>query len=88
MQYPRFDPASPITPLTPTELATLDALLPGLPSDAAMSLDGMDGYLTALVVGPAAVLAGMDTAEWAAMALKDQPLLHPLPPSDCAKTRW
>ncbi len=64
MQYPRFDPTSPITPLSPAELATLDALLPSLPSDAAMSLDGMDGYLTALVVGPASVLSGLDTAEW------------------------
>ena len=29
-----------------------------------MSLDGLDGYLTALVVGPQEVLAGVPTAEW------------------------
>jgi uncharacterized protein len=64
MQYPSYDPTSPVTPLTAAELATLDALLPSLPSDASMSLDGMDGYLTALVVGPPALLADLASAEW------------------------
>ena len=34
------------------------------PSDGAMTLDGLDGYLTALVVGPPAVLATWPTADW------------------------
>ena len=52
MDYPSYDPKSANTPLTAEELANLDELLTMLPSDGAMSLDGMDGYLTALLVGP------------------------------------
>ncbi len=64
MDYPAYDPQSPVTPLTPAELAGLDALLAQLPSDAAMTLDGLDGYLTALLVGPPALLATWPTADW------------------------
>ena len=55
MDYPSYDPKSPNTPLTEDELASLDELLASLPSDGAMTLDGMDGYLTALLVGPAPI---------------------------------
>ena len=55
MDYPSYDPQSPNTPLTEDELAGLDDLLDTLPSDAAMTLDAMDGYLTALLVGPAPI---------------------------------
>jgi len=64
VDYPRYDPASPVTPLTAAELHALDALLQTLPADGAMSLDGLDGYLTALLVGPPAVLATLATADW------------------------
>lgn len=63
MQYPSYDPQSAVTPLQPEELSSLDALLQRLPSDAAMSLDGFDGFLTALAIGPAAVLAAPG-ADW------------------------
>jgi len=63
MDYPSYDPGSPNTPLTEEELASLDDLLTHLPSDGSMTLDGMDGFLTALLVGPAP-LAAMKTAEW------------------------
>src|SRR6201994_744513 len=53
MDYPSYDPKSPNTPLTEEELSGLDDLLTNLPSDASMTLDGMDGFLTALLVGPA-----------------------------------
>ena len=52
MDYPSYDPKSPNTPLTEEELASLDDLLTTLPADGTMTLDGMDGYLTALLVGP------------------------------------
>lgn len=52
MDYPSYDPKSPNTPLTEEELSGLDHLLAELPTDGAMTLDGMDGYLTALLVGP------------------------------------
>jgi len=55
MDYPTYDPASNNSPLGEDELAALDELLQGLPVDGAMPLDGMDGFLTALLVGPAPV---------------------------------
>jgi len=61
MDYPSYDPKSPNTPLTEDELAGLDELLNTLPSDAAMTLDAMDGYLTALLVGPSPIGA---SAAW------------------------
>ena len=64
MDYPRYDPQSPLTPLTAAELDALDALLQRLPADAAMSLDGADGFLTALLVAPPTLLATLATAEW------------------------
>ena len=60
MDYPSYDPKSPNTPLTEDELAGLDELLNTLPSDAAMTLDAMDGYLTALLVGPSPIGASAD----------------------------
>lgn len=64
MDYPTYDPQSPLTPLNPAELDALDLLLQRLPADAAMSLDGTDGFLTALLVGPPEVLATLATAQW------------------------
>ena len=55
MDYPSYDPKSPNTPLTEEELSSLDDLLTNLPSDGSMTLDGMDGFLTALLVGPAPI---------------------------------
>jgi len=63
VQYPTYDPASAVTPLSPEEIAALDMLLQRLQSDTAMSLDGFDGYLTAFAIGPAA-LREMPTADW------------------------
>jgi uncharacterized protein len=63
MDYPTYDPKSPVTPLTQEELADLDELFAHLPSDGAMTLDGMDGYLTALLVGPVP-LSAMKTGDW------------------------
>jgi uncharacterized protein len=64
VDYPLYDPRSAVTPLSPDDLSDLDLLLQKLPHDAVMSLDGMDGFLTALVVGPPQALASLTTAEW------------------------
>ena len=64
LDYPAYDPNSPVTPLTPVELAGLDTLLAHLPDDGAMTLDGLDGYLTALLVGPPALLSTWPTGDW------------------------
>lgn len=64
MDYPTYDPQSPVTPLTEAEIDGLDRLLQTLPADGVMTLDGVDGFLTALTVGPAEVLATLPTADW------------------------
>jgi uncharacterized protein len=64
MDYPRYDPLSALTPLSATELDGLETLLQQLPTDGVMSLDGVDGYLTALAVTPPAVLQTLSSAEW------------------------
>ena len=63
MDYPSYDPKSPNTPLTEEELSSLDDLLTNLPSDGSMTLDGMDGFLTALLVGPTPI-AALKTSDW------------------------
>jgi uncharacterized protein len=64
VNYPNYDPQSAVTPLTDAEIAALDTLLQTLPADGVMSLDGLDGYLTALLVGPPELLASVPSAEW------------------------
>ncbi|MBQ0935218.1 UPF0149 family protein [Ideonella paludis] len=64
MNYPDYDAQSPITPLDAAELDALDNTLMNLPQDGVMTLDGLDGYLTALLVGPAEVLGTLPTAHW------------------------
>ncbi len=64
MDYPDYDPSSAVTPLTAAELGTLDTLLQTLPADGVMSLDGLDGYLTALLAGPGELLKQLPTTEW------------------------
>ena len=63
MDYPSYDPKSAVTPLTEEELSSLDDLLTNLPSDGSMTLDGMDGFLTALLVGPTPI-ASLKTSDW------------------------
>ena len=63
MQYPTYDPSSPVTPLTAEEIAALDTLLQRLDADTAMSLDGFDGYITAFAIGPQA-MRDMPSADW------------------------
>ena len=63
VHYPQYDPGSALTPLTAAELNALDGLLQKLPVDNAMSLDGLDGYLTALAIGAPDTLS-MPTADW------------------------
>ncbi len=52
MQYPDYDPAIDNAPLDERELDELDTLLQQLPADGAMNVEAMDGFLTALLVGP------------------------------------
>lgn len=63
MDYPDYDPRLDTPPLSEAELDELDTLLQALPGEAAMNVEGLDGYLTALLVGPP-LLARLKTADW------------------------
>jgi uncharacterized protein len=63
MDYPSYDPKSANTPLTEEELSGLDNLLTTLPTDGSMTLDGMDGYLSALLAGPP-LLDKIPSSDW------------------------
>ncbi len=63
MDYPQYDPQLDTPPLDDSELDALDSLLQALPGEAVMNIEALDGYLTALLVGPP-VLARLRTADW------------------------
>jgi uncharacterized protein len=52
VQYPDYNPALQSAPLDDAELDALDTLLQALPADNAMNIEALDGYLSALAVGP------------------------------------
>jgi uncharacterized protein len=52
MDYPRYNPASDNLPLSDEELNALDDALAALPSDAALNIEALDGYLSALLLSP------------------------------------
>ena len=63
MDYPTYDPQLDTPPLSDDELAALDATLIALPSDNPMNVEAMDGYLTALLLGPGQVQR-LPSADW------------------------
>jgi uncharacterized protein len=63
VDYPDYNPSIDHPPLSDDELEALDQLLQALPDDAAMNVEGLDGYLTALLVGPQ-LLHRFRSAEW------------------------
>jgi uncharacterized protein len=63
VQYPDYKPALESPPLSDDELQALDALLSELDSEAAMNIEALDGYLTALLLAPTPV-AALKGADW------------------------
>lgn len=63
MDYPDYNPSIDPPPLSDDELEALDQLLQALPGEAAMNVEGLDGYLTALLVGPQ-LLQRFKSADW------------------------
>jgi len=63
VDIPNYDPLLDTAPLSDAELDTLDALLLALPSHGAMNTQGLDGYLSALLLGPR-TLVGRPAAAW------------------------
>lgn len=64
MSYPQFDRASNNLPLTDDELLAFDDLLQALPTDGAMDIEGVDGFLTAMLLAPKEWLDDWPTADW------------------------
>uniref|UniRef100_UPI00192A5BB5 UPF0149 family protein n=3 Tax=Pseudomonadota TaxID=1224 RepID=UPI00192A5BB5 len=64
MQYPHYNPASDNRPLSDDELNDLDELLAALPSDAAMNIEALDGYLAGLLLTPGRSLAELPGEAW------------------------
>lgn len=52
MNLPDYQPELPTAPLSEAEQAQLEALLQALPTDGAMDLEALDGYLCALLLSP------------------------------------
>jgi uncharacterized protein len=53
VNLPDYQPTLATEPLSEAELDQLDALLQALPADGAMTVECLDGYLCALLLGPA-----------------------------------
>lgn len=64
MQYPHYNPASDNRPLSDEELNDLDELLSALPTDAAMNIEALDGYLAGLLLTPGCALADLPGEAW------------------------
>jgi uncharacterized protein len=63
MEYPLYKPQSDHLPLSDEELSALDDMLGRLPSDGAMNIEALDGYLAALLLSPHP-LAETPGADW------------------------
>ncbi|PTT76159.1 YecA family protein, partial [Pelomonas sp. HMWF004] len=64
MQYPQYKPTSDNLPLSDDELNDLDTLLGNLPTDAAMNIEALDGYLSGLLLTPGRQLADLPGEAW------------------------
>jgi len=64
MQYPQYNPASDNRPLSDDELNDLDELLAALPTDGALNIEALDGYLAGLLLTPGRPLSDLPGAEW------------------------
>lgn len=64
MQYPQYNPASDNRPLSDEELNDLDEMLAALPTDAAMNVEALDGYLAGLLLTPGRALSSLPGEAW------------------------
>lgn len=64
MNYPHYNPASDNRPLSDEEVNDVDELLAALPTDAAMNVEALDGYLAGLLLTPGRQLADLPGEAW------------------------
>jgi uncharacterized protein len=64
MNYPHYNPASDNRPLSDDELNDLDELLSILPTDGALNIEALDGYLAGLLLTPGRQLADVPGEAW------------------------
>jgi uncharacterized protein len=63
VNYPDYNPELDTPPLSEAELDELEQLLAALPGDAVMTVEGLDGYLTGLLLAPTPP-AQRKSAQW------------------------
>jgi uncharacterized protein len=64
MNYPQYNPASDNRPLSDDELNDLDELLSILPTEGALNIEALDGYLAGLLLTPGRKLADVPGEAW------------------------
>jgi uncharacterized protein len=64
MQYPQYNPASDNRPLSDDELNDLDELLSILPTDEALNIEALDGFLAGLLLTPGRQLCDLPGDAW------------------------
>ncbi|MDR7330992.1 UPF0149 family protein [Roseateles asaccharophilus] len=64
MNYPQYNPASDDRPLSDEELNDLDELLANLPTNEALNIEALDGFLAGLLLTPGRKLADLPGAAW------------------------
>ena len=64
MQYPHYNPASDNRPLSDEDINDLDELLAALPTDSAMNVEALDGYLAGLLLTPGRALPDLPGEAW------------------------
>jgi len=64
LNYPAYRPESDNRPLSDDEINDLDELLAALPTDAAMNIEALDGYLAGLLLTPGRKLADLPGDAW------------------------
>lgn len=64
MNYPSYRPESDNRPLSDDEINDVDELLAALPTDAAMNVEALDGYLAGLLLTPGRNLADLPGDAW------------------------
>jgi uncharacterized protein len=64
VQYPHYNPASDNRPLSDEDINDLDELLAALPTDSAMNVEALDGYLAGLLLTPGRALPDLPGEAW------------------------
>jgi len=79
MTYPQYNPASDNRPLSDDELNDLDELLSILPTEGALNIEALDGYLAGLLLTPGRNLADLPGEAWLPVVWGGDGAVEPAP---------